>query len=110
MTICPRVTSVARGNRRDTSNQTDVLNGNAGFVYHPYQSVRCFQVAMISGGSFYRSGVIIAAVSKLLTAFRLAVGFAVAGNTPDSVAVAAVVPAPAGSPQRPRNALLSKAP
>ena len=65
---------------------------------------------MINGGSFYRSGVIIAAVSKRLTAFRLAVGFAVADSIPDSVPVAAVVPAPAGSPQRPRNASLSKAP
>ena len=53
---------------------------------------------------------ITAGVSKLLTAFPLAVALAVAGNTPDSVAVAAVVPAPAGSPQRPRNASLSKAP
>ena len=65
---------------------------------------------MINGGCFYRNGVMIAAVSKLLTAFPLAVALAVAGNTPDSVPVAAVVPAPAGSPQRPRNASLSKAP
>ena len=68
------------------------------------------QAAMINGGSFYRSGVIIAAVSKLLTAFRLAVGFAVADNTLGFLLAVAVVPSPAGSPQRPRNALLSKAP
>ena len=53
---------------------------------------------------------ITAGVSELLTAFRLAVGFAVVDSIPDSVPVAAVVPAPAGLPQRPRNASLSKAP
>ena len=51
-----------------------------------------------------------AAVSEFVTAFRLAVGFAVAGSIPDSVPVAAVVPPPAGSQQRPRNASLSKTP
>ena len=49
-------------------------------------------------------------VSKSLTAFQSAVDFAVAGNTPDSVAVVAVVLLPAGRPQRLRNASLSKAP
>ena len=65
---------------------------------------------MINGGSFYRGGIIIAAVSKPLTAFRLAVGFAVADNTLGLPFAVAVVPAPAGRPQRPRNASLSKAP